>query len=71
MMGEASQIRVIVWAAVLRWMLSGARFIVLGDFRSQFGPAYDRWRQQAVRAGAENSTMFKRNCGFNRVNFTT
>ena len=68
---EASQIPVIVWAAVLRWMLSGARFIVLGDFRSQFGPAYDRWRQQAVRADAENSAMFKRICGFNRVNFTT
>ena len=31
---EASQIPVVVWAAVLRWLLSGARFIVLGDFRS-------------------------------------
>ena len=69
-MGEASQIPLIVWAAVLRWFLSGARFIVLGDFRSQFGAAYDRWRQQAVHADTENSAMFKQICGFNRVNFT-
>ena len=68
---EASQIPVIVWAAVLRWILSGAKFIVLGDFRSQFGPAYDRWRKQSVVADVENSAMFKRLCGFRRVNFTT
>ena len=67
---EASQIPLIVWAAVLRWRLSGARFIVLGDFQSQFGAAYDRWRQQAVHADMENSAMFKQICGFNRVNFT-
>jgi len=68
---EASQIPAIVWAAVLRWAHSGARFLVLGDFRSQFGPAYDRWRHNTVAASAENSAMFKRLCGSNRVNFTT
>ena len=31
---EASQTPLIVWAAVLRWLLSGTRFIALGDFRS-------------------------------------
>ena len=31
---EASQTPVIVWAGILRWILSGAGFIVLGDFRS-------------------------------------
>ena len=68
---EASQIPVIVWAGIMRWILSGARFIVLGDFRSHFGAAYDRWRQQTIdRTDTENSAMFKRLCGFNRVNFT-
>ena len=69
---EASQIPVIVWAAVLRWLLSNAQFIVLGDFHSQFGAAYDRWRTQAMlNTDTENSAMFKRICGHNRVNFTT
>ena len=69
---EASQTPVIVWAAVLRWILSGARFIVLGDFRSQFGAAYDRWRTQTMlHTDTENSAMFKHICGYNRVNFTT
>ena len=45
---EVSQIPLVLWAAILKWQLSGAKFILLGDFRSQFGPASDRWRQTDV-----------------------
>ena len=53
---EASQIPLVLWAAILiKWQLSGAKFILLGDFRSQFGPAFDRWRQAEVVGNVEES----------------
>ena len=68
---EVSQIPLVLWAAILKWQLSGARFICLGDFRSQFGPAFNRWRQETVDGCVEHATFFKGLCGCNRVNFTT
>ena len=50
-------------------VVSGSTFICLGDFRSQFGAAYNRWRQTEVDANVEDSLFFRRLCGFNRVNF--
>ena len=44
---------------------------MLGDVRSQFGPAYNLWRQQSATGNVEDALFFKRLCGFNRVNFTT
>ena len=52
---EVIQIPLVLWAAVLRWQLSGATFICLGDFRSQFGPAFNRWRQQPIYGTVEDS----------------
>ena len=52
---EVSQIPLVLWAAVLKWQLSGATFICLGDFRSQFGPAFNRWRQQPIHGTVEDS----------------
>ena len=56
---EVSQIPLVLWAAILKWQLSGARFICLGDFRSQFGPAFNRWRQETVDQCVEESTFSK------------
>ena len=39
---EVSQIPLVLWAAILKWQLSGARFICLGDYRSQIAPAFNR-----------------------------
>ena len=50
-------------------MISGVACVCLGDFRSQFGAAYNRWRQTEVDANVENSLFFRRLCGFNRINF--
>ena len=52
---EVSQIPIVLRAAILNWHLSGAKFILLGDFRSQFGPAFDRWRQAEVVGNVEES----------------
>ena len=66
---EASQIPLALWAAIQKWLFSDVTFVLLGDFRSQFGAAYNRWRQTEVDANVENSLFFRRLCGFNRVNF--
>ena len=66
---EVSQIPLPVWAVIQRWLISGSTFVCLGDFRSQFGAAYNRWRQTEVSANVENLLFFRRLCGFNRVNF--
>ena len=50
---EVSQIPLVLWAAILKWQLSGARFILSGDFRSQFGPTFNRWRQTDVDGNVE------------------
>ena len=68
---EVSQIPLVLWAAVLKWQLAGATFVCLGDFRSQFGPAFNRWRQQPVTQSMEDAAFFMRLCDCNRVNFTT
>ena len=68
---EVSQIPLVLWAAILKWQLSGARFIMLGDFRSQFGPTFNLWRQQHTQGNVEDAQFFMRLCKYNRVNFTT
>ena len=68
---EVSQLPLVLWAAILKWQLSGARFIMLGDFRSQFGPAFNLWRQQIANGNVEDTPFFMRFCNYNRVNFTT
>jgi hypothetical protein len=68
---EVSQIPLVLWAAILKWSLAGAKFIMLGDFRSQFGPAFNRWRKQQVTGNVEDASFFVRLCDHNRVNFTT
>ena len=68
---EVSQIPLVLWAAILKWQLSGATFVCLGDFRSQFGPAFNRWRQPPITETMEDSPFFMRLCDHNRVNFTT
>ena len=67
---EVSQIPLVLWAAILKWSLAGAKFIMLGDFRSQFGPAFNRWRTQPVSGNVEDAPFFIRLCDNNRVNFT-
>ena len=67
---EVSQIPLVLWAAILKWSLAGAKFIMLGDFRSQFGPALNRWRTQPVSGNVEDAPFFIRLCDNNRVNFT-
>ena len=69
--GEVSQIPLVLWAAILKWQLSGATFVCLGDFRSQFGPAFNRWRQQPITETMEHAPFFMRLCDHNRINFTT
>ena len=54
---EVSQIPLVLWAAVLKWQLAGASFVRLGDFRSQFGPAFNRWRQQPVTQSMEDAAF--------------
>ena len=66
---EVSQIPLVLWAAVLRWQLAGATFICLGDFRSHFRPAFNRWRQEPIHGAVEDSPFFVRLCDCNRVNF--
>ena len=34
---EVSQVPLALWAAIQTWLISGATFICLGDFRGQFG----------------------------------
>ena len=68
---EVSKIPLVLRAAIVKWQLPGARFICLGDFRSQFGPAFNRWRQETVDQCVEESTFFKNLCNCNRINFTT
>ena len=58
---EVSQIPLVLWAAILKWQLSGARFIMLGDFRSQFGPAFNLWRQQVANDNVEDAPFFHAN----------
>ena len=43
----------------------------VGDFRSQFGPTYNLWRQQHAQGNVEYAQFFMRLCNYNRVNFTT
>ena len=45
---EVSRIPLVLWAAILKWQLLGAKCICLGDFRSQFGPAFNRWRKTSI-----------------------
>ena len=61
----------VLWAAILKWQLCGATFVCLGDFRSQFGPAFNRWRQQPITETMEHARLFMRLCDYNRINFTT
>ena len=68
---EVSQIPLVLWAAILKWSLAGASFIMLGDFRSQFGPTFNRWRKQQVTGNVEDAPFFVRLCDHNRVNVTT
>ena len=68
---RSPKIPLVLWAAILKWQLSGAKFILLGDCRSQFGPAFDRWRQAEVVGNVEESQFFMRLSDCNRVNFTT
>ena len=67
---EVSQIPRVLWAAILKWSLAGATLIMLGDFRSQFGPAFNRWRKQPVSGHVEDAPFFIRLCDSSRVNFT-
>ena len=67
---EVSQIPLVLWAAILKWQLSGAKFICLGDFRSQFGPAFNRWRHIFIEQTMGHAQFFIRLCDCNRVNFT-
>ena len=57
---EVSQIPLVLWAAILKWQLSGARFIMLGDFRSQFGPAFNLWRQHIANGNVEDAPFVMR-----------
>ena len=68
---EANQMPLVLWAAILKWQLSGAIFIMLGDFRSQFGPAFNLWRQQHPMGNVEDAPFFMRLCNFKRAKFTT
>ena len=68
---EVSQIPLVLWAAILKWYLAGAKFICLGDFKSQFGPAFNRWRQTFIDSTAGEAQFFITLCDCNRVNFTT
>ena len=68
---EVSQIPLVLWAAILKWQLSGARFIMLGDFRSQFGPAFNLWRQHIATGNVQDAPFFMRICNYNRSNVTT
>ena len=66
---EVSQIPLVLWAAILKWQLSGAKFIMLGDF-NQFGPAFNRWRKNPISGTVQDTPFFMQLCGCNRVNFT-
>ena len=68
---EVPQIPLVLWVAILKWQLAGATCVCLGDFRSQFGPAFNRWRQQPITETMEHAPFFMRLCDHNRVNFTT
>ena len=67
---EVSHTPLVRWAAILKRQLSGAKFICLGDFRSQVGPAFNRWRQTFIETNMEHAQCFIRLCDCNRVNFT-
>ena len=66
---EVSQIPLVLWAAIQRWMFCGAQFIYLGDF-TQFPPCFNRWRQTDITGTVEDAAFFKTLCGHNRIKFT-
>ena len=66
---EVNQIPFVLRAAILEWQLTGAKFICLGDFRSQFGRVFNRWRQTFIDRNMVYAQVFIRLCACNRVIF--
>jgi hypothetical protein len=65
---EVGQMPLPLWAALSKYLHTGARFVLCGDFRSQFPPAYDGWRTRAgVPPMTERSVLFWRLAGGNLV----
>jgi hypothetical protein len=65
---EVGQLPLPLWAALSKYLHTGARFVLCGDFRSQFPPAYDGWRTRVgVPPVGEESLLFWRMAGGNLV----
>jgi hypothetical protein len=65
---EVGQLPLPLWAALSKYLHTGARFVLCGDFRSQFPPAYDGWRTRVgVPPVGEQTLLFWRMAGGNLV----
>jgi 5-methylcytosine-specific restriction endonuclease McrA len=68
---EVGQLPLPLWAALLKYVHCGARFVLCGDFKTQFAPAYDGWRTRAgVKPVSQRSVLFWRLAGGNLVKAT-
>lgn len=67
---EGSFVPVALWNELARYQLSGAKFLVLGDFRGQFLPAHNSGCGHAVSHDVEESVFLRRLCAHTRFLLT-
>jgi hypothetical protein len=68
---EASFVPASLWAQLSRFVHSGAKFLVLGDFRGQFTAAYNTWHGADVDVDVEESAFLRGLCSGRRFILTT
>jgi hypothetical protein len=59
-----------MWMELAQWKQMGIRFIILGDFRGQLKPIFDRWQDAMSAHDIRKSRLIWGLCGGVRVHLT-
>ena len=67
---ECSEIQLHMWMELAQWKQMGVRFIILGDFKGQLKPIYDRWQDAMDEKDIAKSQFLHEMCGGLEVQLT-
>jgi hypothetical protein len=59
-----------MWMELAQWKQMGIRFIILGDFRGQLKPIFDRWQDAMIKNDITQSQLLHEMCGGLEVQLT-
>ena len=66
-----SEVRVDMWCRIASWVEMGVLVMMLGDFRGQRLPIFDRWQVALDTCDIESCQLIHKICGGARLEMST